>query len=333
MTTQEFATTALTARTPEDVLAMVPVVLGFVPEESVAMLTFGAATPFHARVDLPGRADGAVVEADVEEPVEEEVGEVVDQLLAPARLHGVRQVLFVLYTADELLARTTARALVRAFERHGIEVIEALRADGCRWYAATGRRAGIPPWGVPYDVSAHPFLVRAVLDGRVTHRSREELRGTVATDPEAVAGVVVALAELTGDPRAEGAADPAWAGELVVRHVAAGTRPSDAEVGRLLRGMLDLDVRDATWAPLRRATARDHVRFWSDIVRRAPAPLLTGPAAVLALAAWLAGHGALAWCALDRCAEADPDDSLATLVAEVLQRAVPPDAWPEPAAP
>ena len=42
-----------TARCPEDVLAVVPVLLGFVPEESVAMLTFGAPRVFHARVDLP----------------------------------------------------------------------------------------------------------------------------------------------------------------------------------------------------------------------------------------------------------------------------------------
>ena len=47
------STTSLVARTPEDVLAVVPIVLGFVPEESVVMLTFGAERTFHARVDLP----------------------------------------------------------------------------------------------------------------------------------------------------------------------------------------------------------------------------------------------------------------------------------------
>ena len=45
----------LTAKSPEDVLAMVPVVLGFTPTDSLVMLTFGAASPFHARVDLPDR--------------------------------------------------------------------------------------------------------------------------------------------------------------------------------------------------------------------------------------------------------------------------------------
>jgi hypothetical protein len=53
--------TTLTARTPEDVLAVVPVVLGFEPTESLVMLTFGSDPPFHARVDLPER-DEAVAD-------------------------------------------------------------------------------------------------------------------------------------------------------------------------------------------------------------------------------------------------------------------------------
>ena len=62
-------------------------------------------------------------------------------------------------------------------------------------------------------------------------------------------------------------------------------------------------------------------------MQRAPDDLVAAPAAVLGLAAWLAGHGALAWCAVDRCPEVDPDHSLAGLVAEMLTEAVPPSAW------
>jgi hypothetical protein len=97
--------------------------------------------------------------------------------------------------------------------------------------------------------------------------------------------------------------------------------------------MLDPRLRDETWRCLHRDNARDHVRFWSDVVRRAPAPLLAAPAAVLALASWQAGHGALAWCALDRGEEAGTRCSLADLVEGVLLDAVPPDAWAGPDAP
>lgn len=292
----------LTARSPEDVLAVVPVVLGFAPHESVVMLTFGVGPPFHARVDLPTSPS--------------ELPGLVDSLLRPVLKHGVGQVLFVVYTADAGLARRTVRRLGSAFTRSGVGVLAALRADGERWWPAD--RAGGP--GVPYDLTTHPFSARAVLDGRVLLGSREELRATVAGRPELVAGVVAALAGPPGDPP-----DAAWVGDTV----GAGARPSDVAVARLLRALLDPQLRDAAWTGLSRSTAREHVAFWVDVVRRSPDPLVAGPAALLGLAAWQAGHGALAWCALDRCADADPDHPLAGLVARVLEEAVPPEAWEE----
>ena len=304
--------TTLTARTPEDVLALVPVVLGFVPADSVAMLTFGSRRPFHARVDLPG--------------TRAEIPEAVEALLAPARRHGVAQVLFVVYSADGRLGAAVGRALCRAFERAGVAVIDALRADGERWYAAHGHRPGVPDWGVPYDVSNHPFLAQAVVEGQVLHASREELRHTLDGDPVRTGRVVAALAGLAGDPPPL-AEEAAWAYDLVAGHTRAGSVPGDEDVARLVRGLLDTEVRDAAWAPLDRPSAHDHVAFWTDVVRRTPVPLLAAPAALLAFAAWQSGHGALAWCALDRCAEADESYPLARLVAQALERAIAPEEW------
>lgn len=300
------------ARGPEDVLALVPVVLGFVPSDSVVMLTFGAQQAFHARVDMPEDPDStpALVEA----------------LVAPAVRHRVRRVVLVVYSADGRAGARVARSLARAFGRAGIEVAEALRADGERWFAVLGGRGGVPEWGVPYDVSAHPFLARAVVEGLVTHASRDELAHTLAGDPERIAAVEAAsggLAEL----RPSSVADGSWVRQLVSRCVETGEVPGDAEVARLLHAVLDLRVRDAGWCVMRREVAADHVRFWTDIVRRAPLPLLAAPAALLGFAAWLSGNGALAWCALDRCAESDPDYSLADLLGQALTNAVPPSTW------
>ncbi len=76
----------LRARTPEDLLALVPVVLGFEPTGSVVMLTFDAEHPFHARVDLPDTAEDAAAVADL--------------LLDPAAHHGVGRVVLLLYATD-----------------------------------------------------------------------------------------------------------------------------------------------------------------------------------------------------------------------------------------
>jgi hypothetical protein len=237
----------------------------------------------------------------------------------------VRRVFFVLYSGDPRLSAALARALARGFEQAGIEVVDALRSDGQRWYAVP-RRAGVPAGGVPYDVSAHPFLAQSVVDGRVTHPSREGLRATVSGDPARIGRVVAALAALTGDPPRL-VDEAAWAADLVDRHTREATAPDDHEVARLLRGMLELGVRDAAWSSMSRDRSSDHVRFWTDVVRRTPAPLLAAPAALLGFASWLAGQGALAWCALDRCQEADEDYSLAGLVAHALTSALPPESW------
>ena len=86
-------------------------------------------------------------------------------------------------------------------------------------------------------------------------------------------------------------------------------------------------TRDVAWAEINRETSGAHVDLWRDLVRRSPRHLLPDASALLAFAAWQHGDGALAWCAIDRCLEVDPDHWLAHYVAEVLTRAVPPTAW------
>ncbi|WP_028644577.1 DUF4192 domain-containing protein [Nocardioides sp. URHA0020] len=310
-TDQSPPTTTLTARTPEDLLAVVPVVLGFEPTESMVMLTFGGDRPFHARVDLPDAVD--------------DVAEMAALLAEPARHHGVRRAFLIAYSDRDRFADRALQATAQSLRLHGVEVIDGLLTDGRRWRPVPGR-PGVPLDGVPYDLSAHPFAAQAVYDGRVVHASRDRLAETVAAQPDLVARVVPALAALTGEPL-PALEEGRWARELVERHVGRGTSPADAEVARLLRGMLDLRVRDAAWSSLTRTRAREHTAFWTDVVRRAPDPLVAAPAALLGFAAWQAGQGAVAWCAVDRCIEADPGYSLAGLVAEVLTRAVPPETW------
>lgn len=312
--------TPLTVRSIEDLLALVPVVLGFAPTESIVMLTFGAPRAFHARCDLPASA------ADLPAATE--------QLLEPVLVHGVSCVILIVYSADERRATEAAWSLCGSFARADVRVLEAIRTDGRCWFPALGQRTGVPADGVPYDVSAHPFRAQAVVEGRVVHVSRDGLRETLASDPRRVAAVVGALADLTGGPPGarRSAAEAAWADELVRRHVRAGPigRLRDGEVVRLLRGLLEIPVRDAAASSLTPSTASAHIDLWTDVVRRTPAPMLAAPAALLALAAWQAGQGALAWCALDRCAEADEHYPLAALVAQALEQAVPPPEWDDP---
>ncbi|MFA6577023.1 MAG: DUF4192 domain-containing protein [Nocardioides sp.] len=312
----------MTARCPEDLLAMVPVTLGFTPTDSVAMLTFGAVHPFHARVDLPSRRS--------------DLPGLVGALLDPARRNGVRRVVLVFFTDDEVAARRAWHALRDACGGAGIEVLEALRADGRRWFPLLHGDRRARDLGLPYDVSNHPFLAEAVLRGQVLRTSRDELARSLAPLPDRVAAVRSALerrpargsrppstAELLGEGE--------WVEALLRRHLARRTSPGDDDVARLLRALHDLGLRDAALCVVARASATDCVELWADVLRRTPAELAAPPASLLGWSAWQAGHGALAWCAVEVALGADPDDVLCDQLATLLDQAVPPGEWePDP---
>jgi hypothetical protein len=311
----------LTARCPEDVLALVPVVLGFVPSDSVVMLTFGATQAFHARVDRPGGPD--------------EVAEVVQALLAPARRHRVPRVVFVVYGAGGELTRELAGQLRAGFVDAGIAVAQMLRADGTRWFPLLGGPHGPHDGpGVPYDIAAHPFLAQAVLRGQVTHGSRDALAASLEVDPVRAGRIAELVAAMSGPwlsidepPAHELLIAGEWVHRLVSGHTAAGACPTDEEAARLLGSIQVLRVRDAAWSPLTRATAPAHVAFWTDVCRRTPGELLAPPATLLGWAAWQAGHGALAWCAVDLATDCDPDYTLAHYLGHALAQAIPPSVW------
>ncbi|MDO7869424.1 DUF4192 domain-containing protein [Nocardioides jiangxiensis] len=308
MTETTRAGAVFTARTPEDLLAVVPRVLGFHPEESLVMLTFGGRRSFHARVDLPRSPS--------------DIDAVVQTLLVPALRERPPTVLFVAYSSDAGRAARTALRASDVFDGRGFAVIAPMRSDGRSWFDVV---AGADPDQAephPYDVAAHLLTAQAVLEGRVTLGSRDELVASVAVDPGAAAGVLVAAR-----------ADAGWRPTQRSLRVLVGRARSrsgpltDLEVARVAVACLHPSVRDAAWCGLSRETAEEHVELWRALVVRTPDELVAGAAAVLAFCAWLAGHGALAWCAVDRARLADPHCSLAVLVADLLEGAVPPAAW------
>lgn len=306
-------TTVLTARGPEDLLAAVPVVLGFHPRESLVMLTFGAARSFHARLDLPPPGDAPAL------------ADTVDALLAPSRAHGVDHVVFVVYVDDPAPAARLAAALVPAFVAEGIVVADVLRADDGHWRRVPLRAGAGETSAVAYSTGAHPFAAQAVFEGRVTHASREELRDTLRRDSDTEERWRALMARRP-EP---GPADEARARALVASWVRSSAVPDDEGAAQVLRVLARVDVRDALLYSVTHATASDHLRVWSALLRGAPDAQVPDTAAVAAFCAWQAGDGALAWCALDRCLEVDPEHALGSCLAECLARAVPPTTWEE----
>lgn len=311
-----------TARGPVDLIAAVPYVLGFHPEDSVVLLTFGPGEAFHARIDLPSDEDEQLA--------------VVDMLAAVVDRHGVGRVALLLYTEDPWAAATFHDVAVPVFLRGGVEVIDVLRVARDRFHDASD----LDDPGTAYDLSAHAFTAEQVLDGAVVERSRDDLAGGLRVVDPADAGAVdraarrydETFAALEGFVTVEGihrhlADEARWIQRTLRRHVRDGSALSAEDAGRLLVLVAGDPLRDVALAELSRPDARRHVELWRDLVRRCPDGLLAQAAVVLAFAAWLKGDGALAWCALDRCTEVEPDHRLAAVVAGLLEGAVPPSTW------
>ena len=313
------------ARTPTDLVALVPVVLGFHPQDSVVLLTFGPpGGAFHARVDLP-----------VQRAEQEDVARV---LVSAVTSNRVGRVAVLLYTDDVEAARSQGEVLLGRLLALEVEVIDVVRVDDGRWHSLP--EDGAP--GTAYDLESHPFTAQHVFAGRRVHRDRSELADTlVGTDEDDAVAVALAATRFADLVAATGAmagttagttaaflaGEGRWVQRRVRQRLADGRPLQAAEAGRLLVLASLVPTRDVAWSEISREDAEAHVELWRELVRRAPRDLLPGASSLLAFAAWQQGDGALAWCALDRCLEVDPDYSMAHCVADILGAAIPPGLW------
>ncbi len=224
-------TTTLRARSPEDLLAAVPCVLGFRPSDSVVMLTFTSAR--RGRPSTPGSTCP---------PTPSTIPRWWRCCSTRCCGTGSGRVAFVLYTDDArrpgrwrrlstCSPRRTSRWSTCCVPTGGTGS-RCRRARADRRRRATLRR---PQPSVPGP---------AVLDGRVTLESREELAATlVGTDLARAGGgrggAAAAPAPVPGPHRP---AEARWVRAAVLRALD-GDRPSDAEVGRLVAACRDSSAR------------------------------------------------------------------------------------------
>jgi hypothetical protein len=324
----------LTVRSPADLLAAVPYLLGFHPSDSLVVVAHRARRLiFAARADLlPAGARPALI-ADVARYVASVVAE---QGGGAATVIGYGPAEPVEAILPQIRSALSAR---------GLEIVEVLRAhDGRFWSYLCDNPECCPPEGTPYDPATSPVAAAATYAGQaalpdraalvrqvapVGGLTRESMRQATLRAEERLVALLDATpaADVLGGRAVRAAGEAAVAAAL--DRGRSGVRPTDDEVAWLTLLLVHLPVRDSAW----RQIGEDdwQLELWSDVVRRAEADLVPGPASLLAFAAWRAGQGALANVALDRALRQDPGYSLARLLRDALDRGLAPSAlgaWP-----
>ncbi len=82
-------------------------------------------------------------------------------------------------------------------------------------------------------------------------------------------------------------------GAMIARHRDGGRFTTDDEIARITVALRDLRVRDDAWARMDPGHSGAHRRLWTDVTRRAQPGYVAAPAALLALAVWQSGNGAM----------------------------------------
>ena len=323
------AARVIKARRPEDVLATVPYLVGFHPRDSLVVLVLAAPRDrvvFSVRLDLPGESCSPQRWAET--------------VVTTLRRNGAGRVLVVAFSDRETVADPAVDALSDALSGKGIDIVDAWRADGHRWwsYRCTDPSC-CPTTGTPYDASAGPCAVQAVVNGLVALPDRDALADGVSRlsgPTELVMGE--ATERIQDEILTAVLASPDPVRALVVQgqdEVAAFVRDfvqrprrvTEEEAAWLTVWMQHVHVRDVAWCLMDPRRLDPHIDLWRQVTRLAVPGLVAAPAALLSFAAWRSGRGALARCALERVLADDPGYSMGALLSEVLDEGLPPPSW------
>jgi len=344
-------TTAITLKSPHELLAIVPFVLGFRPRNSIVVLCLT-----NNRLGLTQRLDL---------PRPEDARQVALALMPSLVVEDPDSVVLIGYENHAGESLPALESLTAALRSREVEIHDRIIVRNGRWRSLDCDNAACcSPQGspVPEPADVPGIVAEFVGQGISPHPDREALAEQLEAGPEAVAVAKVlrsrqkALVKTVGSqevPRTELFA--AW--PRILNPDATAITAEDAALASM--SLLDIEIRDGlvAWLSpgtlninefnnevqelfcgLERAWGEEHcnpdsiasqnavqdrlVRLCAMLPDHVAAPALS----VLASFVWWRGDGALARVALDRALRCDPDYRLAQLLLQMVDLAIRPVA-------
>jgi hypothetical protein len=309
---------------PGALIAALPAVLGFVPENSLVL------------VSLDGGELGAVMRVDLSEELRGRVGHLAELAAAAAPEAAIA----VIVDAQGAHCpgcneeyRQLCSELAEALAQHDIRLWAAHVVDrvarGGRWHCVDECGSG----GTIDDPSASPLAAAAVLDGRRLYARRADLQAVIAVeDPARSADLTAALERQAAKRETARAADPAGCARRDVENamaaasrVAGGQPVSAVELAELGCALVDGQVRDTLYALAVGARAGEAESLWAHLARTLPPPWRAEALALLAFSAYVRGDGPLAGVSLDAALRCEPGHRMAGMLDTALQSGMRPE--------
>jgi hypothetical protein len=309
---------------PGALIAALPAVLGFVPENSLILVSLG-----------DGEL-GSVMRVDLSEELLSRVGHLAE-VAAAAQPEAM---VAVIVDADGARCpgcseeyRQLCAALTEALAQHDIELLATHVVDrvalGGRWHCVEGCGAS----GLIEDPSASPLAAAAVLDGRRLYARRADLQAVITPDdPARSAALATALRQQAAARRAAHRAHPVRCARgdvdnaiAAASRVAAGESLSDAELAKLGCALRDVQVRDILYALAVGENAGEAESLWALLARTLPPPWRVEALVLVAFSAYARGDGPLAGVSLQDALRCEPDHRMAGMLDTALQSGLRPE--------
>jgi hypothetical protein len=309
---------------PGALIAALPAVLGFVPENSLVLVSLdagqlGSVMRADLSGDLAGRVEHLAELAAAADP-EAAIAVIVDAEGAhcPVCNEEYRQLCAAL--TEEL-----SRRQIVLWAAHVVDRI----ALGGRWHCADGCGSA----GAVDDPSASPLAVAAVLDGRRLYPRRADLTAVIAVDdPARSARLSAALGQQATAREVAHRADPVVCGRRDVENamaaaarVADGQPLSDPQLAELGCALSDVQVRDTLYALAVAEKAGEAESLWAALARVLPQPWRVEALVLLAFSAYARGDGPLAGVSLEAALRCEPDHRMAGMLDQALQSGLRPE--------
>ena len=300
----------------EDVASAIPYLLGFHPVESVVALVCA-----DRRLVMTARLPLELCDLPLE----------LDETLATMaqRVPGGRWILAGYGHDRERVS--DAIELVSALLGHDA-VVDALYIDEGRFWSLTCAQPGCcPQEGRPYDASTSPAALRAVVAGLTALDRREDLldrirppRGWTARRARIRLDDAFATIRQQGHEATEKAFE-----RLLQRGAFDPDALSSDDLAMMTACVHYPWLRDLAFRRMTSTTAHTQVELWQSIVQATARDDQASALAMLGLACWISGDGAMQVVCLERGRKLAPEHPLLRLLDEANRTAAPPALWDE----